>query len=584
MNSVDFIKTHILELIQEIFKLDDNLLNNIDVKIEFDQKNTDLSTNAAMALTRHLQISPSLIAKKIKDALLSDLTGEHENPLACHIENIEIAGPGFINIQLNAKTWHTTVHELFAHPKKCFQLDAEQPIKNYLVEFVSANPTGPLSIAHGRNAIIGDVLCRILKFLGHNVTREFYINDAGSQIDKLAASLKARCLELSNQATTFPEDGYAGEYIIEHANEMLKEYCFAKECLDLCGCNVGGKSLDFFKEIGTKRMLKQIKKDLENYGVSFDVWFSEASLHKTNKPQAILEELFNLGFVYEQDNCTWFRSTAFGDDKDRVIKKTDGSFTYIAPDIAYHKNKFERKFDVIINILGQDHHSYAKRLKAAMEALGFDVSCFHIILYQLVSMKYNGETLRMSKRAGVFEALSDVIQNVGTDVARYFFLNKKADAHLEFDLELAQSKDMNNPVYYLQYAYVRAKSVLKKACLDLMLGEYAQKIEACDTDYISELHETPDFHHFSTQDIALIKKVCSLRDILAGISSNFQTHQLATYAHELAAMFNSYYNANKIVDTENLTLSKNRLIIVKIVKSTLSLTLDLLGLSKPEKM
>lgn len=584
MNSIDFIKKQIICLIQEFFELEDAAIRAVDIKIEIDSKFGDLSCNAAMVLAGRLKISPIQLANKIKDFLTSELIGDCENFLASHIEEVSIAGPGFLNIKLNDQTWHTVIHELFAHPRKCFELYPDEHPKSYLIEFVSANPTGPLTLGHGRNAIIGDVLSTVLSFLGHKVTREFYINDAGSQIEKLAKSIKLRCQELLGQKIEFPEDGYAGSYVTDLAKEIMADFCHTKGCANDQDCGIENQPLDFFKERGYKKMLKNIKHDLETYGVFLDIWFSELDLHKSGKVAEAVELLDQKGFLFQEDGCTWFKSTHFGDDKDRVIKKSDGSFTYIAPDVAYHKDKFDREFDVIVDVLGQDHHSYAKRLQATMDALGFDLNKFKIILYQLVSIKQDGLAVRMSKRTGNFQALADVVGNVGRDVARYFFLNKKPDAHLEFDIELATTRDMNNPVFYLQYAYVRAKAVIRKACQDLVLGEYAQKLMAGDTDSISLLREKPGFHSFGEQEISLVKKVCVLRDILFGMTINFQTNLIAAYAHELASQFHSFYNSNKVIDTENIDLSKSRLIIVRIVENTLALTMDLMGLSKPDKM
>ncbi len=584
MNSIDFIKTHIVDLIQEIFGLEDDQVKGVNVKIEVDSQFGDLSTNAAMVLAGKLNRSPKDVAEKIRESLVSDLICEHENPLSSHIKSVDIAGKGFLNIRLNDSTWHTIVHELFTHPERCFQLYPKDVHKTYLVEFVSANPTGPLSIAHGRNAIIGDVLCRVLKFIGHKVEREYYINDAGSQMDKLAASLKAQCQKLLGKETSFPKDGYTGQYIVDYASEIIKEYCISQGCGDKCSCDITKEDLSYFKEVGAKRMLGAIRQDLENYGVVFDNWFSEQSLYKDGKVENVLELLKSKGYTFEKDGCLWFRSTEFGDDKDRVLRKRDGSFTYVAPDIAYHKDKFDRGYDFIIDVLGQDHHSYANRLKAAMKALGFDVTRFKTVIYQLVSMKYRGKSVRMSKRAGVFESLSDVVKNVGRDVARYFFLNKKPDAHLEFDLELARSKDMNNPLFYIQYAYVRAKSVLEKASKDDFFSTYTQGLIEHDTDKISKVKEKESRHAFGVQEIVLLKKICFLRDVLFTVADNFHTHLVATYAYELAARFHSYYNSNKIVNHENLELSRGRLIVTRIVQSTLGLTLDLMGISKPDRM
>lgn len=584
MNSIDFIKKHIISLIGDFFNLDEFAISGIDVKIEIDSKFGDLSCNAAMVLAGKLKIAPLELAHKIKDLLDSEEICDYQNPLVSHFEEISIAGPGFLNIKLNDQTWHTVIHELFAHPQKCFQLYPDEKIKSYLIEFVSANPTGPLTLAHGRNAIIGDVLSSVLSFLGHRVTREFYINDAGSQIDKLALSIKARTSEILGKTVDFPEDGYAGEYVSDLAKEILEDYCHENGFAKPEDCDILAQNLEFFKERGYKKMLKAIKLDLEKYGVFMDSWFSEADLHKSGQVQKAIELLENKGFIFQQDGCLWFKSTHFGDDKDRVVKKSDGAFTYIAPDVAYHKDKFDRGFDYIIDVLGQDHHSYAKRLQATMAALGFDLEKLKIILYQLVSIKQDGKAVRMSKRKGNFQALCDVVENVGRDVARYFFLNKKPDAHLEFDIELATTRDMNNPVFYLQYAYVRAKSVIRKACQDLVFGEYAQKIMSGDTEFISLLRERPGFHEFGEQEIVLIKKVCALRDVLFGITTNFQTNLIAAYAHELAGQFHSFYNSNKVIDAENLNLSKSRLIIVRIVENTLALTMDLMGLCKPDKM
>lgn len=584
MNSIDFIKKQIICLIQEVFGLEDQAMRAVEVKIEIDSKFGDLSCNAAMVLAGKLKISPIQLANKIKDFLTSELINDYENPLASHIEVVSVAGPGFLNIKLTDQTWHTVIHELFAHPKKCFQLYPDEHAKSYLIEFVSANPTGPLTLGHGRNAIIGDVLSTVLSFLGHKVTREFYINDAGSQIEKLAKSVKLRCQELLGQKIEFPEDGYAGSYIVDLAKEIMDDFCHANGCASNEGCGIENQPLEFFKERGYKKMLKNIKHDLESYGVFIDIWFSEFDLHKNGKVEQAVQLLGEKGFLFQEDGCTWFKSTHFGDDKDRVIKKSDGSFTYIAPDVAYHKDKFDRGFDVIVDVLGQDHHSYANRLRATMAALGFDLEKFKIILYQLVSIKQDGQAVRMSKRAGNFQALADVVENVGRDVARYFFLNKKPDAHLEFDIELATTRDMNNPVFYLQYAYVRAKSVIRRACQDLILGEYAQKLMAGNTDEISLLREKPGFHNFGEQEIVIIKKVCALRDVLFGMATNFQTNLIAAYAHELAGQFHSFYNSNKVIDPENIDLSKSRLIIVRIIENTLALSMDLMGISKPDKM
>jgi len=552
MNKFVSISRLILSTIKTKFNLSDSDAKDITIYTNLDkpQEFGDLNCNAAMVLAKQKGVSPREIAKEIKAAITS------ESELSPHIDKVEIAGPGFINIHLTESTWAEIAETLAEEGMSPPELDETKKI---LIEFVSANPTGPLHLGHGRGGIVGDVLAKILRYLGHSADTEYYINDAGNQMQKLAYSLKTRCEQELGEEVDFPEDGYAGKYLVE----------LAKRCIEESGLNppVAGKNViekddDFFEEYAKERLLENIKETCDSYGITFDRWFSEKTLHKSGAIEEAIALLKKKDLAYIKDDALWFKSTDFGDDKDRVIKKQDGTYTYIAADIAYHKDKFDRKYDVLIDVLGQDHHSYAFRLKATMEALGEKAENLHIILYQLVSISQGGEQVKMSKRAGTFEQLNEVIEKVGRDVARFFYLNRKVDAHLDFDLETALKKTEDNPVYYIQYAYVRTISLIKKGS---SIGE-------------------PKQITLGLPEITLLKKICSLPELLKSISNSYATHQLSYYTLELAKSFHHYYATNKIIDESNLETSQSRLLMTKIVKQTLALCLDLLGLSKPEKM
>lgn len=544
MNLLKNIKNSISELVEKEFetKVQIQINLNVDKSKEFG----DLNCNAAMVLAKKLGRNPREIAAQIEKIIT-------ESDISQHIKSVEIAGPGFINIHFQAEAWSKIAQELAEQKNNFFTLDETDEKKSFLVEFVSANPTGPLHLGHGRNGIIGDVLGSVLKFLGHKADKEFYINDAGSQMLKLGTSLKIRCQQTLGQIVDFPEDGYAGDYMID----------LAKECVEHYGNEVLEREDSFFEEYAREHLLEKLKETLASYGIHFDRWFSEKGLHQSGAVEDALEILQEKGLAYEKDDAIWFKATEFGDDKDRVLKKSDGAYTYIAADIAYHKDKFERGYDTVINILGQDHHGYVKRLKGTMAALGYDSDNLDVILYQLVKLKSKGEQIRMSKRAGKFEKLDDVIEKVGCDVARFFYLNRKADAHLDFDLDVALKKTEENPVYYIQYAYVRTKSLLDKA----------------KEEGIKEELKT-----LGAAEIKVIKKICSLHWLLQTIASSYQTHVLAYYTLELAKTFHNYYANNRIINTQDIETSQSRLFVTKLIRQTLTLCLDLLGLTKPERM
>lgn len=521
-----------------------NLTLNTD---ELKQQFGDLNSSAAMVLAKQLSKSPRSIAEIITQNFKDD-----------SLEKIEIAGPGFLNFFLTKQALKALTQDLAQHPTSFFMPSGEHLQRSMLVEFVSANPTGPLHFGHGRGGIIGDVLSKVLSFLGHKVTKEFYINDAGAQIQKLGNSLFIRCQQAAGIEVQLPEDAYHGEYLQDIAAELISEH----------GNKILNKPLSFFEQYGKEVMLDRLKHTLTAYGISFDVWFSEKTLHDNGHIEHALNILQANGHLYEQEGALWFKSTAFGDDKDRVVKKADGTYTYVAADIAYMRNKIERGNNELVMTLGHDHHSYVVRLQALLQALGLaQENSLTVILYQLVKIKESGLLVRMSKRAGNIITLDDVIAEVGADVARFFYLNRKADAQLEFDLELATKKSDDNPVYYIQYAYVRTKSILQKAL---------------DAGFEQPLSHT--MSSIGSDEALIIKKIASLKTILHDISIHFQTHILAYYTIELAQLFSKYYAKHRIVDLENSQTSYDRLALVAMVGNTLELCFDLMGISKPERM
>ena len=578
-NTLVSIKKAIFETIKKIdSNLQDNVLERITLNLNIDSptgKFGDLSCNAAMILAKALSQNPRALGEKIKEKLEQS----DNEVLRKNVKTVEIAGPGFINIFLNPEAWNKISVELYKQKEDFFKKEGKT--KKYLLEFVSANPTGPLHLGHGRGGIIGDVIANVLKFFGHTAEKEFYINDAGSQIKKLGNSLKIRVLQELGKQAELPEDGYAGTYLIDLAKECIKSH--GKEIESKITESAEGNA--FFETFAKEKLLAKIKETLTNYGIHFDSWFSELQVHKKGLIEEAVKTLLEKNLAYEQDGAIWFKSTEFGDDKDRVIRKKpeegqeSGAYTYIAADIAYHKEKFDRGYDVLIDILGQDHHGYVKRLKGTMTALGYDAELLNVILYQLVSIKQGAEQVKMSKRAGTFEKLSDVIEKVGTDVARFFYLNRKAEAHLEFDLETALKKTEENPAYYIQYAYVRTNSLLAKAAETEFLKPFVNNLSSKVIPSVNE-----ELTDMTDADISVLKKICSLSTILETIETTYQTHLLTYYTLELAKTFHNYYAHNKIIDLDNLENSKRRLLLTKLIQETLAICLDLLGLSKPKRM
>lgn len=550
MNSIDSIQKAFNAHIKTLFSSSEisSDLSRLHINVdEAKQAFGNLSTSLALVLAKALKRVPREVATEIATTFTHPL-----------VAKIEIAGPGFINMHLTSDAFKLLAKELYEQKAAFFKPDTLDKKYNVSLEFVSANPTGPLHFGHGRGGIIGDVLGNVLRFVGHDVTKEFYINDAGNQIQKLGESFKIRCLQVAGVEATIPEDGYHGEYLTELAQDCFAQY----------GQELFEKPDSFFAQYAKENLLEALKNTLKDYGIEYDVWFSEKTLHESGAIEKALAVLQERGYLFEQEGALWFRTTDFGDDKDRVVRKSTGEYTYIAADIAYLKNKIDRGFNNLIFTLGHDHHSYVARLNAVKNGLGYTDCPLAVILYQLVKISEDGEAVRMSKRAGAIVSLQDIINTVGKDVARFFYLNRKADAQLEFDLGLALKKTEENPVYYVQYAYVRTGSILEKAAREAHLDD----INADDAQYIGP------------EESFLLKKIVFLEQLLMDISSNHQTHLLAYYVVELAQLFHRYYSHVRVLDPNNRKKSRGRLLMVTVLRDTIALVLDVLGVSHPEKM
>ncbi len=524
---------------------------DVILEIPKEKSHGDYSTNMAMQLAR--------VAKKAPRVIAEELIASFDSSKAS-IEKIEIAGPGFINFYMN----NAYLTDLIPAVLGAGDQYGETTVGNnqkIQVEFVSANPTGDLHLGHARGAAVGDSLCNILDKAGYDVSREYYINDAGNQINNLALSVEARYFQALGLDKEMPADGYHGEDIIgigkKLADEHGDKYVNADE----------KERFDFFREYGLKYEMAKLKQDLEDFRVPFDVWYSETSLYHNGKIDTALQALKDNGHIYEEEGATWFRSTTFGDDKDRVLIKNDGSYTYLTPDIAYHKDKLERGFEKLINIWGADHHGYIPRMKAAIQALGYDRDALEVEIIQLVHLYKNGEKMKMSKRTGKAVTMRDLVEEVGLDATRYFFAMRSADTHLDFDLDLAVSQSNENPVYYAQYAHARISSILRQG------EEQGMSAEAADYSLIS-----------AEKEIDVLKKIGEFPQAVGEAAQKRMPHRITNYIYELASSFHSFYNAEKVLDAENPERTKARLALIKAVQTTLKNSLKLIGVSAPEKM
>ncbi len=520
----------------------------VEVEVPREKSHGDYASNLAMVMAGRLGENPRRLAESLIDNLDLEI-----------LEKVEVAGPGFINLTLN-KSWLVEALDKILEAGRDYGRTNQGKGQRVQLEFVSTNPTGPLHVGHSRGAVVGDVVASIMESAGYDVYREYYINDAGNQIDLLGESAYLRYQELFGRDIIMSENSYRGGYIIDIARELKKQY--HRELLEL----PEDKAAEIAREFALEEMLKLIRQDLKKFGIVFDNWFSERALHENNKIQEVTVELQDRGYVYEKEGALWFKSTEFGDDKDRVVIKSDGSPTYLAADIAYHKNKMERGFEHLINVWGADHHGYIERMKAVMEALGYKRDALEIIIVQIVTLLREGKKVPMSKRSGEFVTMREVLEEVGRDAARYFYSMRSTDSHFDFDLELAKKQSTENPVYYIQYAHARIMSIKDNA------GKLLEEMEKGDASLLKTEEETE-----------LLKLLARYPEELKIAAERRACHLVAAYAHELAGAFHVFYNKCRVI-TEDRELSLARLKLVEAARIVLRNVLEVIGVSAPEQM
>jgi arginyl-tRNA synthetase len=511
----------------------------------------DFATNFSMQAARAAKTNPRVIAEAIVARLQETW-----------LDKAVIAGPGFINFYLKSDWLYTMLRDILSQGENYgnSQSGGNQRVQ---VEYVSANPTGPLHVGHGRGAAVGSALVNLLRAAGYDAASEYYINDAGNQIDNLAASVHARYLELLGQEVEFPADGYHGQDIIETAQRIVDKVgdrYLAKPILE---------RLAILKEIALEEKLAALKSDLAAFNVHFDLWFSECTLHQSGQLEETCQVLQDNGSIYEQDGALWLKSTSYGDDKDRVVIRDNGIPTYLAADIAYHRNKLERGFDQLINIWGADHHGYICRVKAAIGSLGFSPDQLEVLIVQMVSLYRSGQLVKMSKRTGQSVTLSELIEEVGTDAARFFFIMRSLDSQLDFDLDLAKSKSNENPVYYIQYAHARIASIFRQAAED---GITLEEIDYTKLGLLA-----------SECEVDLIKKLGEYQEEIIDAAKERAPHRIARYVHDLSGQFHTFYNQCRIKGVDR-DLQLARMGLALAVQTTIRHALGILGISAPEKM
>ena len=518
-----------------------------------DEKMGDFSTNVAMTLARSERKNPKVIAESVARYLKN---GSND------LSQVEIAGPGFINLKMSNEFFLQRLRSAVKQGDDFGQTDVGQGTK-VMIEFVSANPTGPLHVGHGRGAAVGDALGRILKKAGYDLSAEYYINDVGNQMNFLGRSTWLRYRELLGEVIEFPADHYRGEYIKDIANEIIEQK--RDEFLNL----PEEECIPFFRKYATDNILQGIQKDLAEFRVTFDNWFSEQSLYDDNSVEKAIEWLKGKGHIYEKDGAVWLKSSAFNDDKDRVLVKKTGEKTYFCSDIAYHQNKINRGFKKIINLMGADHHGYVPRMEAVLQAMGYDNKIFKILLIQFVSLLRAGEKISMSTRAGEFETLRDVVSEVGVDVARYYFLMRSSDTHLEFDLELAKKENSENPVFYIQYAHARICSIFRTAEEKGVVWDRSNEVD------LSLLVEEEEF--------GIIRAVLAFPEIVEKSARALEVHRISHYLLDMVSRFHGYYSRHRVIsDDKALTLA--RLSLLDAIRITIRNGFELMGISPPEKM
>ena len=553
MNIIEKVKSTLIEEIKASIEKA-NLAEDIpEIKVEIpkDTKNGDYSTNIAMVLTKVAKRNPREIAQAIVDNL---------DTSKANVKQVDIAGPGFINFYLDNQYLTAVIPEAINKGDK-FGCAEESKNTNILLEYVSANPTGDLHIGHARNAAVGDSLANILIAAGYNVTREYYINDAGNQITNLARSIETRFFEaLGDTSHEMPADGYNGKDIIEIGKDLADKHPEMKDYSD-------EERLKTFRQLGVDYEMDKLKKDLADFNVHFDNWFSETSLYENDAIDNTLAKMNELGYTYEADGATWLRTSDFKDDKDRVLIKKDGTYTYFTPDTAYHYNKINRGNDILIDLMGADHHGYINRLKASLETFGVDSNRLEIQIMQMVRLMQDGVEVKMSKRTGNAITLREIMDEVGIDAARYFLTMRSPDSHFDFDLELAKEKSQDNPIYYAQYAHARICSILKQA------KEQGVEVTA-DADFSTITNE---------KAIDLLKKVAEFEPTIESAAENRAPHRLTNYIQDLASAFHKFYNAEKVL-TDDAEKTKAHIALVDAVRITLHNALALVGVSAPESM
>ncbi len=515
-----------------------------------DPAHGDVATNLALALAKALKQKPRAVAERLVATL--------QLPQGL-VRRIEIAGPGFINFFLAESQLASVLEGVLAAGERYGRGDAGRG-RRVNVEFVSANPTGPLHVGHGRGAALGDGIASLLEWMGHAVTREFYVNDAGTQIDKLARSLWARVQQAVGRAAEIPEGGYHGDYLVELAATILARE--GRRFADL----PAEEGVRRCRAIGVESQRAEQDEDLREFGVRFDVIFAESSLYRDGLLEQTLTDLGTRGYTYEQDGALWLRTSAFGDDKDRVLRKSDGAYTYLLPDIAYHRQKRERGFARAIDVLGADHHGYIGRMQAAMRALGYPEDFYHVVLVQLVRVMRGGEEVRFSKRSGEFVTLRDLFQETGIDAARYFFLMRRGDAQFVFDVDLAKSQTDENPVFYVQMAHARMSGIFRVAARE------PGSVEAAGVD-LAVLVEP--------EEADLLKEIAAFPGVVARAAEALEPHRVTGYLEALARLAHAWYHKYRVLGEPQ---EAARLVLAAAVRRVLANGLHLLGISAPDRM
>jgi len=525
-----------------------------------DKSHGDFASNVAMTLAKPAKSNPRAVAQLIIDNL----------PTSEQVAKVEIAGPGFLNFFLSADSAQSIIKDVLSAGDQ-FGRNNDANGEKVQVEFVSANPTGPLHVGHGRGAAIGDCLCRLLDASGHNVTAEFYYNDAGQQITNLALSVQARAKGLGPEDASWPADGYQGQYIIDVAEAYLNG-----EAVDAADKHVTGAKnaddLEAIREFAVAYLRREQDQDLKAFGVNFDIYYLESSLYESGKVEATVETLINSGYTYEEGGALWLRTTDFGDDKDRVMRKKEGGYTYFVPDVAYHLDKWQRGFTRVVNEQGADHHSTITRVRAGLQALdqGIPKGWPEYVLHQMVTVMRGGEEVKLSKRAGSYVTVSDLVEEVGRDATRYFLAARSATSQLTFDIDLAKAQSNDNPVYYIQYAHARCCAVFRKAQEQGL--SWDQEAALAKLDPLTESAENE-----------LMKRLSQYPEVVRNSAKRLEPHMIANYLRELAGEYHTYYNAHKTL-VDDADIRNARLALSAAVRQVVKNGLDLLGVSAPEQM